>query len=178
MFWDSFWLFAALAAIAILAWQFYNVAFRGVAPYISSRPETIRAVMDKLGAFNLPEDPDFYELGCGRAGFLRSAEERWPKGKFTGIDNSIWVYLTARTQKALSKSRIDLKYGNLFRLDLRSAEVIYCFLERDVMVKLEKKLGSELAAGAIVISNHNELPGRTPVDTIVVDEDKLFIYKF
>ena len=67
-----FILITILTIITIgLSVQFFNIIFRGHAPFISTRPNVINKIF--LG-LNLPKNfsGQVYELGCGKAGFLKS----------------------------------------------------------------------------------------------------------
>ncbi|MCX6796698.1 MAG: hypothetical protein NTW06_04365, partial [Candidatus Falkowbacteria bacterium] len=46
--------------------QFFNILFRGFAPYVSTRTEVINKIIDEV---DLPDGVTVYELGCGKAGF-------------------------------------------------------------------------------------------------------------
>ena len=72
-----------LIVVFFFASQFFNVIFRGYAPFISSKPEVIKAIMQEL---KLKEDVIVYELGCGKAGFLRAIEEKYPQAKLIGVE--------------------------------------------------------------------------------------------
>jgi tRNA G46 methylase TrmB len=47
----------------------------------------------KIDEIKIPDGAVVYELGCGRAGFLRALEEKFPQAKYIGVEYSFWPYL-------------------------------------------------------------------------------------
>jgi hypothetical protein len=65
-------------------------------------------------------------------------------------------------QKALSKSKIVLRRENIFTVDLREANVIYCYLNDTMMKKLREKFEQECQPGTLIISYMFSVPGWQP----------------
>jgi len=171
LFFLSFVLFFILL---FLATQFFNILFRGYAPFIS----THRRILDKaLAEIKLKTNDHVFELGSGDAGFLRAVEEKYPEAKFTGIEYSFLPYLITRFQLALKKSKIKIKKKNFFKVSLEDADLIYCYLNVSMMKKLGKKFQTECKKGTKIISLNFPLPDIEEKKLIHVDKNRLFFYE-
>ena len=156
--------------------QFYNIVFRGYAPFIPSRSAAMKKVVDAL---DIKADGTIYELGSGSASFLRLARQKYPQAKLIGIEYSIMPYAIAQIQNSLSHSKIKFMKKNFFKVDLSDADVIYCFLNMKTMQDLEPKLAKECKPGALLISYYFSLPGHTPVNVVEnKHHDKMLFYRF
>ena len=141
--------------LVFMSVQFYNIIFRGYAPFISSSPQVIARIMAEL---DLKPGSKVYELGCGKAGFLRAVSKKFPQAECIGIENSPWPYFRAKIQVALSKSKIKIIKNNLFKVNLREADLIYCYLNTYMMRELEKKFRQECQPGVQIISYAFPIP--------------------
>ncbi|MDD5071310.1 MAG: hypothetical protein PHQ42_01090 [Patescibacteria group bacterium] len=153
--------------------QFYNIIFRGFAPFISTKREVIKKIIAKL---ELKEDGVIYELGCGEAGFLRAARKKFPKAKLVGFEYSFLPYLIARIQNSLSKSKIIIKKKDIFKVDLSQADVLYCYLNNLTMKKLEDKIKAEGKPGLKIISYQFPFPEIKPEEVLEDGKDKIYFY--
>lgn len=106
-------------------------------------PELIRAMGVKKGQ-------RIYDLGCGDGRMLFALEKYGVQA--VGFELSPFAYLKAIFIKYLKRSKVKIYYQNFFSADLSNADMVFCFLVKQVMPKLEKKLLAELPFGARVIS--------------------------
>ncbi|MDD5032033.1 MAG: hypothetical protein PHR36_03220 [Patescibacteria group bacterium] len=153
--------------------QFYNIVFRGYAPFISSKKKVIKKIIEKL---DLKEDGVIYELGCGNAGFLRAAREKFPRAKLIGFEYCFLPYLIAQIQNSLSKSKIIIEKKDIFKVDLSGADVLYCYLNLLTMKKLEDKIKQEGKQGLKIISYQFPLPGIEAKEVLEDGKDKIYFY--
>jgi hypothetical protein len=159
--------------LAFLTAQFYNILFRGFAPFISSQ----RFVIDKVVAeLALADNAAVYELGCGKAGFLSALRKKYPHARLVGVEYSLLPYLLARIQNALTRSRIEIKKKNIFKVTLGEADAIYCYLNLATMKKLKEKFMQECKNGAVVVSHQFPLPDTTAEKTIELNNGQARIY--
>jgi len=152
-------LFLLIVWTVFITVQFYNITFRGFAPFISSEGQTIQAIMQTLKEMPIRPDAQVFELGCGQAGFLRAFEDIYPAARIMGVEYSLLPLLLAKFQTSLKKSRISFRRENLFHTDLRAADIIYCYLNDTMMEKLKEKFQAECRPGTLIISNTFSLPG-------------------
>ncbi|MCU0679236.1 MAG: class I SAM-dependent methyltransferase [Planctomycetes bacterium] len=170
-----FFLLLLLVFIVFFTAQFFNIIFRGFAPFISTRPDVIERIMSELKP---DETAVVYELGCGKAGFLRALRRRYPKIKLIGIEYSFLPYLIAQIQNSLTGAKIILRKQNIFQADLGEADIIYCYLNPLTMQKLETKFKQECKTGAQVVSYQFPLPSIATGKTVELGEhERIYFYK-
>ena len=163
-----------LAIISFLISEFYGILFRGYAPLISTKTELLDKIIKEL---RLAPGAKVFELGAGYAGFLRAVEKKFPDASFTGIEYSFWPWLTTKLQLAWRKSRIKMVRGNLFKTDLKQADLIYCYLNPKMMQSLESKFKTECKQGTQIISQAFPLHNLIPVKVVESDkQSKIFFY--
>jgi hypothetical protein len=153
--------------------QFYNILFRGYAPFISSKKEIIEKIISKL---ELKENAVIYELGCGNAGFLRAARKKFPKAELVGFEYSFLPYVIAQIQNSLSKSRVSIRKKNIFKVDLSQADVLYCYLNVLTMKKLEDKIKAEGKSGLKIISYQFPLSDMKIEEILTDEKGKIYFY--
>lgn len=170
-------LFAGLSVLLLIniffAVQFFNILFRGYAPFVSSNPEVIRQILEEI---NLSENDKVYELGCGKAGFLHALSEKYPKVEVIGVENSPLPYLIAKIQKAFKRDKIKIKFKNLFKTNITDADLVYCYLNIKTMKRLKEKFEKECKPGAKIVSYTFEIPGFKPEKVIEAGSNKIYFY--
>lgn len=170
-----FFLLLLFVFMAFFTAQFYNILFRGFAPFISTRRTVIERVLAEL---EIAPDGVICELGCGKAGFLRAARKKYPRAKLVGVEYALLPYLTASIQNALSGAGIILRKENIFKTDIIKADAIYCYLNPEMMAKLEKKFKEECKSGALIASFQFFLPNLEPEKVIELGKhEKIYFYK-
>ncbi|MFH1233509.1 MAG: hypothetical protein V1649_02565 [Patescibacteria group bacterium] len=163
-----------LFIVIILAMQLFNVVFRGYAPFISTRSQAIEKALFEI---NLQPSNKVYELGCGHAGFLRAICNKFPEVEAIGVENAPLPYFLARVQIAMSGKKIKIIKKNLFDVNLSDADLIYCYLNVGMMVKLKEKFSKECKIGTIIISYQFPLDNLNPTKVIQFEKDKIYFYK-
>jgi len=154
--------------------QFFNILFRGFAPYVSTRTEVINKIINEI---ELKDGEKVYELGCGKAGFLRAFEQKNPKGKFFGFEYSFWPYAVAKLQLGMTDSNIKIYKKNIFKADLKDADLVYCYLNGPMMEKLEKKFSAECKPGTQIISYTFQMPNKQPTRVVEIKKGhKVYFY--
>lgn len=170
----SFILIVLILVLISASIQFYNIVFRGFAPFISTKFEAILTILKDL---NLKGDEHVYELGSGKAGFLRAIEQRFGNKNLTGIEYSFFPYILAKIQIAISGSAIKIIKKDMFKVSLKDADILYCFLSPEMMLKLEKKFKTECRPGTIVISYHFKLPNFEAERILKENDDNIYFYR-
>ncbi|OGF25861.1 hypothetical protein A2331_04705 [Candidatus Falkowbacteria bacterium RIFOXYB2_FULL_34_18] len=155
--------------------QFYNIVFRSYAPFISTKRNVIKKIVESL---NIKEDSIIYELGCGRAGFLRAIGRKYPRAKMFGVEYSFLPFLIAGLQDSLTNNNITILKKNFFKVDLSRADMIYCYLNLETMKRLEEKFKKECKHGAIVVSCSFPMPTVAPQKVIQEKGESIYFYNF
>jgi len=171
-------LIAVLAFIAIiLSIHFFYVLFAGYAPIISTGDKTVKKILEEMSP---KKGCSVYELGCGNAGFLRAAENKFPHiKKLVGVEYFFLPYLIGKIQTGLRKSKIKIIKKDCLRINLGEADIIYCFLNKPMMEKLREKFKKECRPGAQIISYKFRLPDMRPEKIIRSEnngKDKIYFY--
>ena len=163
-----------IIVLILSAIQFYRIVFRGFAPFISTRFNVIISVLKEL---DLKGNEVIYELGSGSAGFLRAVEQKFKSQKLVGIEYSWWPYFLSKIQVIFSNSKIKLIRKDMFKVDLKEADVIFCFLNIKMMIKLEDKFKKECRPGTLIISNIFKLPTIEPEKVIRENGNNIYFYR-
>jgi len=163
-----------LAYLVFSVSQFYNVVFRGYAPFVSTDHETFRKIIAEI---EIKDGAVVYELGCGRARFLRLIEKRFLNTKLIGIENSASLYFLTELGRELQGSKISILKKDFFKLDLSAADIIYCYLNNATMKKLGEKFKNECKAGTQIISRSFPIHDFTPEKVLIIRYKKVFFYQ-
>ena len=157
--------------------QFYNIIFRGYAPFISTDAKTFREI---IKAINFKEDISIYELGCGRARFLRIIENKFSKKffglKLVGVENLSSIYCLTKFWRSLQGSRIKLIKADIFSLNLREANIIYCYLNNSTMERLGVKFNNECKKGTQIISRRFPIKEFVAEKVLEISGIKVYFY--
>ncbi len=169
-----------LAILALLVYsiffisQFGNIVFKGYAPFISTDRKTIKKILDKV---QIKERPTIYELGCGRARFLKIAEKLFPRAELIGIENLSSLFLINKLLLKLRRSRIKLLKKDILTANLERADLIYCYLNNSTMEKLGIKFKQECRPETQIISRSFPIPQFKSEEIITVKNKKIYFYK-
>ena len=172
------WLIVIIGVLIIIAIilliQFFNIVFRGFAPFISTNPKVISKIMENL---DFSGNSKVYELGCGKAGFLRAIELEYPQAELIGVEYSFLPWLITKIQISLNKSKIKIKIKNLLKVNLADADLIYCYLNSRTMEKLQKKFKQECKKGTKIISYAFSIPNSEPNKIVKLkNNEKIYFY--
>jgi len=166
--------FLLLAIISFLLSEFYGILFRGYAPLVSTKTDILDKIVKEI---ELASGAKVFELGAGSAGFLRAVEKKFPATVLTGVEYSFWPWLTTKLQLAWRKSKIRIIKGDLFKINLREADLIYCYLNPKMMRALESKFKAECKPGTEIISQAFPLPDLAPIKVLESGgHSKIFFY--
>lgn len=169
------WVF--FAVFAILLAVYWNAVGEGVPLYLSNA-ETWRAI-EKL----LPkrQGTRVADLGSGLGGTLWHLAAARPDAVFEGFETAPLVYLTTRLRQFFQpRANLRIRFLSLWRADLSSFDVVYCFLSPVPMARLYEKARREMAPGSLFISNSFAVPDVEPDDVIKVDDKRhtrLFVFR-
>ena len=166
-----------LAFFVFFIVQFFNIFFRGYAPFIATRRRVIKKIISEL---DLPAKAVVIELGSGRAGFLRALRKHYRKATLIGVEYSFLPLLLSRIQNSFTRARLILRKQNIFKVDISQADMIYCYLNDTTMEALEKKFQNECKAGALVVSYQFRMLNTEPIKVIKENsnKDRIYFYQF
>ncbi len=111
------------------------------------------------------DDPQgvVYELGSGWGGLAFALARRYPRATIRGIEVSILPWAASKLRLAVRpQPNLSFRRGDFHDCTLNDAGLVVCYLFPDGMEKLKTKLETELADGAMVVSNTFAMPGWKP----------------
>jgi hypothetical protein len=146
-----------------------ELLFFGFAPFIQSRPELMEKILEQV---EIKDDYVICSLGYGRSGFLWAVENKFPGVKLIGIDDSAWHCFLAKIQVLLRHSRIQIRHADYYQADISRANIVFCYLDVEILRDIYKKLRVEPRAGATVISSGFIIPFSDPVRTLKTEPKK------
>ncbi|MBI5153415.1 MAG: methyltransferase domain-containing protein [Parcubacteria group bacterium] len=128
-----------------------------------------------------PHAKTFYDLGCSKGTLTLTIKKLLPHLTIYGFDNSKWRIVLAKTKAIILNKPIFFVYQDIFEINVQKADVVFIYLPRELLPRLEKKLLAELSLGAIVITNTGFFPNWKPITTHITHPNKeayqkLFVY--
>jgi len=114
-----------------------------------------------------PGAKTFYDLGCAHGTLSLRMKKILPRLEIHAIDNSTVRIFFARLKSKILRRKIFFQKQDIFKTDLRNADVVYTYLWYDLMPILEKELQKELQQGAVVITNTSHFQDWQPTEKVV-----------
>jgi SAM-dependent methyltransferase len=149
----SWSLIVVIIALAFLA----TAIMASAAPWLPAWQKDIGRIIAFSG---IRPGQKFYDLGCGDGRVVCAAGSAGAQA--IGIELSVIPFLLACARKIAGKNPAKILYKNLFRADLRDADIVYFFLTPPAMPKMKAKLEAELKKGSRVVSYAFHIPGWEP----------------
>lgn len=163
-----------VAFMVFFIYEFWQIVFLGTAPFLSTEKEVIDAIHDKIKV--LPGQR-VYELGAGKATFLRELQKKYPQGRYLGIEKNIIPYILSRLTIEELNNKIKIVKKDIFQTDLHEADIIYCYLNPGMMARLAAKVEKECRPGTMVISYMFDLPNIEVKEEITLKRGKVYFYE-
>ncbi|MCU1718298.1 class I SAM-dependent methyltransferase [Pseudomonas sp. 5P_3.1_Bac2] len=158
------WLFLlCFALLLLLNWN----SFGERVPLYLTATRTAGQLVELLKA--QPANFRFIDLGCGPAGLLLHLAKAYPQAQFVGVETAPLSFALAWL-RALGQGNCQIHYRSLWRTDLASFSVVYCFLSPAPMPALWRKACEEMPVGTWLISNSFAVPGHTPDQQIALGD--------
>lgn len=141
------------------------------------QPTPARVVRRMLDFAEVRPGETLFDLGAG-TGAIVFAAARTYGARVVGVEVEPTRVLILRLRRWWGgpRDRVVLEWGNIFEVDLRTAQVVAVFLWPGAMHRLKPQLERELPAGARVVSHWHEVPGWTP--DRVDPELKVYLYRW
>jgi SAM-dependent methyltransferase len=141
------------------------------------QPTPRRSVREMLRLAEVGPNDRVYDLGAGTGAIVFRAARIY-RAKVVGVEVEPLRYLIllGRRRFGAAQDRIELVWGNLFRLDFRSATVVTAFLWPGAMERLRPRFEAELQPGTRVVSHCHEIPGWRA--TVYDRATKVYLYRW
>lgn len=105
-----------------------------------------------------------YDLGCGDGRFLFAAEKKG--AKTFGYEISLPSYLNAQFNIKKNRLKTKIYFKNFYKADLSDADIVFCFLTKKVIDKVEKLLMNNLKEGSVIVIYECEFSNLKPFKQI------------
>jgi SAM-dependent methyltransferase len=120
------------------------------------------------------------DIGCGDGRVLREAARRYGV-RAVGFEVNPLAYALARV-RTFGIKKIEIRWRDFWNVNIRDADVVFCYLFPDVMERLATKLEAELRPGTRVISCNFPLPGWRHSEVLYPESslhgDPIYCYHF
>lgn len=156
--------------LVILMGIFYAIDVFLELPYVASKRDKVQTIV-KLA--QIKKGQTIVDLGSGDGRLLFEAATR---GAFAiGYEiNPFLIFLTIVRSKLKGLSdNIEIYKKNLWKADLKVADVIFVYGRKKTMKKFEDFVYKNAQKGTRVIVNTNPFPNKKPIEI----KDKVFLYK-
>jgi SAM-dependent methyltransferase len=141
------------------------------------QPTPRRSVRRMLELAEVDPHDVVYDLGAGTGAIVFRAARIY-RARVVGVEVEPLRVLILRLRRRLGAfpDRIELVWGNLFRLDFRPATVVTAFLWPGAMARLRPILEAQLRPGARLVSHCHAVPGWTP--TAFDPKANVYLYRW
>lgn len=167
-------LFFILIIFLLFISNFYKTIILRQAPFISTKKIIIKEIVNSL---NFNNKKVIYELGSGLCLLLRELEKKKEKNEFIAVEYSTTPFLLSKFLLFVSKSKIKIIKKNLFKVDLKKADIIYFYLMPSMMSRLTKKLKKECKPDTLIISNSFKLDKLNLINKTQIKNTTIYYYK-
>jgi len=136
----------------ILVTAMFVTAFKNILsgiPYVPTRKKYINQII-KLA--DLKKGEKVYDLGCGDGRILEEASKRTGT-EAIGFETAPIPYFLAKLRKLIFKGNFVVLMKDFFSECLKDADVIYCYLGPEAMIRLAPKFLKECKKGTRIYSN-------------------------
>lgn len=151
-----------------------SAAIAGIsaAPWVPTKPSQ-RARF--IARFPLTGTEHVVDLGCGDGSMLFGIARKYPGIRALGVDISLFPLAIGMVRRWLGaigrdKSRpytnVRLRFANLWKTDVRDADVVFVFLMEKAYSRLKEKFARELRDDARVAVEVWPFPDMTPAETL------------
>ena len=145
--------------------------------YVPTPKDIVRQMLQLA---SLRRGETLFDLGAGDGRIMIDAVRRFG-AKAVGVEIDPERISRIRERLAATVTQAELIEGDLFQVDLSSADVIAIYLSDSANAKLAPKLKDELKAGARVVSLDYKLPGWAADRELEVNTSgitrRLYLYK-
>jgi len=132
-----------------------------IAPYVPSPPQVIRQM---LILAELKPREVFFDLGAGDGrAVIMAAKDFGARAVGVELREDLVKKALSTVYEHGLQDRVTIVNGDMFTVDLSSADVVFLYLTTSANEKIRPKLEAELRPGVRVVSHDYEIVGWKPV---------------
>ncbi len=145
-----------------------------ISPFVASPPPVVRR---SLTLAELKTGEMLYDLGCGDGRTLiMAAQEFGARGVGIELREDLIKQALGQISKLGLGDKVKIIHDDLFKVDLRPADVVYMYLTTSANEKVRPKLEADLKKGTRVVSHDYEITGWKPLKVERFCENPLLGY--
>ena len=134
-----------------------------IAPFVPSPPQVVQRMLNLAG---LKAGEVFFDLGAGDGRtVIMAAKEFGARAVGVELREDLVKKALSSVYEQSLQHRITIVNGDMFNVDLTSADVVFLYLTTSANEKIKPKLESELKKGVRVVSHDYEITGWKPLKT-------------
>lgn len=134
-----------------------------ISPFVASPFPVVRRL---LALAELKPGEVLYDLGCGDGRTLiMAAQEFGARGVGIELREDLIKQALGQISKLGLEGKVRVLHDDIFKVDLRPADVVYMYLTTSANEKVRPKLEADLRKGARVVSHDYEIIGWRPIKT-------------
>jgi predicted RNA methylase len=132
-----------------------------IAPYVPSPPQVVQRM---LAIAELKAGEVFFDLGAGDGRTVIMATKEFG-ARAVGVElrEDLAKRALSTVYEQSLQDRITIVNGDMFNVDLTSADVVFLYLTTSANEKIRPKLETELKKGVRIVSHDYEIVGWKPV---------------
>jgi predicted RNA methylase len=132
-----------------------------IAPYVPSPPQVVRQM---LILAQLKPREVFFDLGAGDGrAVVMAAKDFGARAVGVELREDLVKKALSTVYESGLQDRVTIVNGDMFGVDLTSADVVFLYLTTSANEKVKPKLETELKPGVRVVSHDYEIVGWKPV---------------
>jgi len=145
-----------------------------IAPYVPSPPQVVQRM---LNIAELKAGEVFFDLGAGDGRTVIMATKEFG-ARAVGVElrEDLAKRALSTVYEQSLQDRITIVNGDMFNVDLTSADVVFLYLTTSANEKIRPKLETELKKGVRIVSHDYEIVGWKPVQVENYCEDQTLGY--
>ncbi len=168
--------------VVLIVFSFFSIAIVGFSLHygISPMPTSRKA---KRAIFSLipKTQGNIYELGSGWGHLIFPLAKHYSYSQIRAFEGSPLPWLVSRgVLKVLRFSNLTIERKDFFKISLKGASGVVCYLYPGAMKRLKKKFQEELKPGTFVVTNTFAIPDWTPEKIVEVNDfwhSQVYLYR-
>jgi precorrin-6B methylase 2 len=172
-------LFLMAFAVIVFYIAFIMFSFRDLVPYVPTPKKIIRTMIEMA---EVQKNEKIVDLGSGTGKIIIAAAKQHKNNLIVGVEKSFILRTVTKFRllfHPILKKRIQIIKHDFFNLDLRSFNVVFCFLTPEALRILAPRFqqltsGSRLTSYMFHLENYQ---GFTETMTHVTSKDSIYLYK-
>lgn len=174
-------LFYALNAASLL----WNTLLKKEAPFVPLQKSIVNFLAEEM---TITSGSVVYDLGCGDGRVLFSLAEKYPQGRYVGVEKNILPFVLAKLNYFFHgrPENIRIMKKDMFACDYSEATHVFTYLFPDHMDRIYNKLEKELKKGAVLFSCAFRFKRKEPARILEIPQKrvmgpvhkKIYIYEF